>query len=99
MSRGNGTKYVTLRDDKRNHIYAEGERTECGIDVPIHGGAEWTYTVPEKLCADCEKRVARSELKSAEVEASQALVEELTETEEAAAEPEPAPKAKTRGKA
>jgi hypothetical protein len=54
MSGGNGPKYVTL-DGKTNHLYAETEATVCGIPVPIAGGAEWTYTEPEKVCPTCTK--------------------------------------------
>jgi hypothetical protein len=52
---GNGAKYVTLADDKTVHLYAETEATLCGLPVPIAGGAEWTYTEPEKVCKACEK--------------------------------------------
>lgn len=55
MAAGHGAKYVTLKDEKKAHIYAEGEWTRCGIPVPIAGGAEWTWTEAEKLCPDCEK--------------------------------------------
>lgn len=70
MSGGNGTKYVTLLDDKNVHLYAETEATLCGIPVPINGGAEWTYAEPAKVCATC----TRTEDKAAE------LTEEGAET-------------------
>lgn len=50
-----GIKYVTLLTDKNVHVYGEGERTACGLIVPIHGGAEWTYEAPAKVCAACSK--------------------------------------------
>jgi hypothetical protein len=52
---GNGPKYVTLADDKTAHRYAETEATLCGLPVPIAGGANWTYSEPEKVCKACEK--------------------------------------------
>ena len=46
-------KYVTLPNDKKNHIYAESEFTLCGIPVPINAGASWTEAEPDKVCDAC----------------------------------------------
>jgi hypothetical protein len=90
MSHENGTKYVTLADDKNVHLLADGERTVCGIPIPIAGGAEWTYVEPEKVCALCSK----ADEKAAELTAERAPFEEgVVLTPESESEPKPAKKA------
>ena len=88
MSGGNGTKYVTLADDKAVHLYAETEATVCGIPIPIGGGAEWTYSEPEKVCAACSK----ADDKATKLQDERAPFEEGVETPFAAPEPTPAKK-------
>lgn len=90
MSGLNGTKYVTLVDDKNVHILADGERTACGIPIPIAGGAEWTYAEPEKVCVVCSK----AEDKAADLTVDRAPFEEGLELP-----PEPAKPAKKATKA
>jgi hypothetical protein len=72
MTNLNGTKYVALVGDKNVHLLADGERTECGIPIPIASGAEWTYAEPEKVCAACTK----TETKAAEMTVERAPFEE-----------------------
>lgn len=46
-------KYITLGGEKKVHIYAESEFTQCGIPVPINSGATWTEDEPDKVCDAC----------------------------------------------
>lgn len=56
---GTGAKLVSLDGDNKTHLLAAGERTECGLPIPIGGGATWTYGDREggdvKICGDCQK--------------------------------------------
>jgi hypothetical protein len=56
-----GLQYVTLLDDKRTHLLAPGERTECGLPIPIHGGAELFHDAPGDVCKDCTKHADKLE--------------------------------------
>jgi hypothetical protein len=92
---GNGTKYVTLLDDKNVHILDAGERTACGIPVPINGGAEWTYAEPAKVCAVC----SRTEDKAEKLTEERAPFEEGVDMPYAAPVPEAKPEPTTKAKA
>lgn len=85
---GNGAKYVTLVDDKTAHLYAETEATVCGIPIPIHSGATWTYAEPEKVCAACTKTADKAEK----------LTEERAPFEEGVDMPHAAPEPKAKAK-
>jgi hypothetical protein len=50
---GYGTKLVTLEGDDKTHILAAGERTECGILIPMNSGAVWSYANRDDAEADC----------------------------------------------
>jgi hypothetical protein len=90
-----GLQYVTLLDDKRTHLLAPGERTECGLPIPIHGGAELFHDAPGDVCKDCTKHSDKlAELAPAEPEP---VV--VPEPEPTLAKAEPTPAKETSAKA
>lgn len=97
---GYGDKVVTLADDKAVHILAEGERTECGLPIPIAGGAEWTYANrdgQEATCKACLKSAEKFTEAFEEPAPFDEGVEPLADEELPSVAPEPK-KAAKRGK-